>query len=539
MRAPSPCIKRNLLFLLPIILAFSSCWTILCLAAQDEINVYCDKEIGEINKKVFGNNFIAYDPAAYEDWAKDYYGYSDYGSGLWDPKNNHYIQETVDLAKLCGMSVIRFPGGCGAHRYDWKKAIGKEREHFLFGIDEFMETCRAIGAEPVFTISYFTGNEHDAADLIEYLNAPDDGRHKWAKVRSKNGHREPYKVKYFEIGNEDWHGDHRQIKSVSPADYAGRYLDYYSAMKAVDPEIKIGVILCAPSWDKQVLEIVRGQLDFGIIHIYPETETKILGINPRDPKEIYNEILNAKLKKAEKNIIDTLRLLEETSGRLVPVAVTEYNCGFTQQEPVPLRHCLGTALLNAEFLRIFMQPRNNILMANYWQYSNSYWGMVKSEQDFVGRDYSEPIHYIKRPNFYVYELYNRHLGDILIDSQHSNSNITVTCSKSKEGDKIYLMIVNKDLQSDSHTVINLTGRAMPAVCDSWTLNGPSVDSTNEQDPDNVKVTYRRILAQGNKFSFDFPAHSLTAIEINLRLPRPKDQDLSKSEVDTEPPSSQH
>jgi len=52
----------------------------------------------------------------------------------------------------------------------------------------------------------------------------------WAAERARNGHPRPYNVKYFEIGNEEWHGDHRNIKRVLPQEYGQRYLKYYEAL---------------------------------------------------------------------------------------------------------------------------------------------------------------------------------------------------------------------------------------------------------------------------------------------------------------------
>jgi alpha-L-arabinofuranosidase len=179
------------------------------IVAAAQINVYYNQELGQVNNKIFGNNFLGYDPMTYEDWSKEYYGYSDFGAGIWDPKQKHAVKETIDLAKGAGITIARFPGGCGTHHYNWKTSIGKERKHFLYGLDEFLKTCDEIKADPIITLSYFEGNENDAADLVEYLNISDDGKHKWAAERAKNGHSKSYNVKYFEIGNEDWHGDHR------------------------------------------------------------------------------------------------------------------------------------------------------------------------------------------------------------------------------------------------------------------------------------------------------------------------------------------
>ena len=80
-----------------------------------------------------------------------------------------------------------------------------------------------------------------------------------------------------------------------------------------------------------------------------------------------------------------------------------------QQKPVPYRQTLGNALRNAEHLRVMMQPRNRVLLANFWQFANEYWGMV---QGYVDRG-ATPV---RQANFYVYQLYHEHFGDTLIEA---------------------------------------------------------------------------------------------------------------------------
>ena len=218
-----------------------------CFAENAVIEIKTDGEIGNVNKKILGSNFLGYDPVPCKFMSGEFYGYSDYGAGIWDPQKREPVKEAIGLAISSGMTVARFPGGCGSHHYDWKKTIGANRTHFLYGMDEFLKTCKAIEAEPVITVSYFTGDERDAADLVEYLNSPSDGSNlnggiDWASERAKNGRIVPYSVKYFEIGNEVDHGDHGNIKRVLPREYASRYLEYYKAMKTVDSSIKIGFV---------------------------------------------------------------------------------------------------------------------------------------------------------------------------------------------------------------------------------------------------------------------------------------------------------
>ena len=502
---------------------------------ENVIRVFCDSELGEVNKKVFGQNLLGYDPQTYESGesgGKPYYGFSDYGSGIWDPAAYVPVKPVIDLAKMAGMTVARFPGGCGSHRYDWKKTIDRKRRHFLFGVDEFLKACEVIGVEPVFTVSYFTGNEQDAADLVKYLNSPNDGSNvgggiDWALERAKNGHAAPYGVKYFEIGNEVWHGDHRDIKQVRPQDYAVQYLKYYSAMKAVDTSIRIGAVMHTQDWNEKVLKIVKDKLDFGILHVYP---TPVWGeeLSSYSADEIFRTSLALPVLKYESDLTRLSGLFKTFSGAVIPVAVTEYNAGFVQEKPVPYRFCLGNALVNAELLRIFMKPENNVLMANHWGFVNEYWGMAAN--GFDGSAATLSGSYYRRPNDYVFDLYHRHFGDVLLRSEVESDSyrfrmrrvpyLSVNASKNDRSSRVYLMVINKRLDKGIPVKIGIVGLKRIDRIHAWVLNADSIDATNERVRDRVGVKEAGPAAgdkdyKNNSFRFTFEPHSLTAIEIQL------------------------
>lgn len=470
------------------------------------------KVLGPVNRKVFGNNFLGYGPAPHETPDKEHYACSDYGAGIWDPMLKRSVEDVVDLARNSGTTVARFPGGDGALYYDWKGSVGKDRAHFRYGLDEFLKTCEEIGAQPVITVSYFTGDEFNAAELVEYLNAPSDSRHPWAMMRAENGRPEPYRVKYFEIGNEIWHGDLGKVKKVLPQDYARRYLKYYAAMKAADPSIKIGVVLHTDEWDKEVMGIIKDKADFGIIHIYPHPDVGDEQIKEMDPGDIFQETLGPSLLKKESYLLKALKITQQASNKNIPLAITEYNGGFWQDEPLPYRHCLGTALLNAELLRVFMKPKNNILMADYWNFVNEYWGMIANGFEQDKDDLHNP--YYKRPNYYVFQLYHEHFGDTLIDVKANGPYLSVNASKGKDGKKLYLMVVNKNMTGNVAASIQFKGYKA-AKARVWVLNGPSVEATNEMNHSEVGVKQADINLGDRQDGFDFvfPPHSLTAIEI--------------------------
>src|SRR3989338_2397 len=214
------------------------------LTAENSISLSVSTEKGDVNKSVFGSNLLGQ--------LKGVRG--DYGYGVWDPKWSAPVGNAINLMKEAKITVLRFPGGLGASLYDWKLAIGKDRSDYLFGINEFLTVCNRVEAEPIFTVAYFTGDESDAADLVEYLNAPvgsnPNGGIYWGKKRTCNGHPAPFNLKYFEIGNEVYDTSRYDVK---PQEYANLYLKYYDAMKKVDSSIKIGVILAywqANIWNK-------------------------------------------------------------------------------------------------------------------------------------------------------------------------------------------------------------------------------------------------------------------------------------------------
>jgi alpha-N-arabinofuranosidase len=411
--------KQHKLTALLIVLLALSFHEGISFAEDIKIEVMSDKVIGKINPLIRGNAMIGYYPRG-----KDYKGYSNHGAGIWDPEKKRPVTEVVNLAKNIRISILRFPGG--QPDYNWKSTIGPSarRPNYLYGIDEFLKTAEEIGSEVIYTFPYYIGTVDDAADLVEYLNAEPDGKNPgggidWANERAKNGHPEPYKVKYFELGNEVNFGIPQDgFPAIDPAIYANKYLEYRKAMKAIDPSILLGAVTVnsgqvkgISAWNNRVFEIAGSVIDFLIEHTY---RPRVLS----DSDEIAD--INKLFENTMANLGDVgqyykklSRHFETVSGRKnIPVAVTEYNGGFGQEKPLPFRHSLGTALLNAGLLQMLMSPENNILMSNYHQFANSHWGMIKNDKFMQGKG-----QYIKRPNYYTIEMYSNHFGNELLDAR--------------------------------------------------------------------------------------------------------------------------
>ncbi|NUT36068.1 MAG: alpha-L-arabinofuranosidase [Hamadaea sp.] len=191
---------------------------------------------------------------------------------IWDPQLG--TPAVADLLKDAGVQLMRYPGGSYGDIYHWKTHTapgGYVAPDTDF--DTFMSGVRRAGAQAMVIANYGTGTPQEAADWVRYANI------------EKN-----YGVKYWEIGNElygnghygaAWEADDHPDKS--PAGYATVVKQYAEAMKAVDPTIKIGVVLTTAgnwpdgivaggdsgTWNKVVLEIAGPSVDFAILHWYP------------------------------------------------------------------------------------------------------------------------------------------------------------------------------------------------------------------------------------------------------------------------------
>ncbi|MDW8289671.1 MAG: alpha-L-arabinofuranosidase C-terminal domain-containing protein [Armatimonadota bacterium] len=373
------------------------------------ITLFADRPVGKVNRWVFGNNMLGYQKGGWPHAEPDYH---DRGAGVWDPELRRPVPEMVALAKNVGLSVARYPGGCGVHLFDWKRTVGPvaQRPEQQFGLPEFLQLCEAMGAVPLITLADYYGSAQDAADLVEYLNAFADARHPWAQLRARDGRRRAWNVRWFEYGNESEHGDHVS-RRMSPREYAENYLQYRRAMRSVDPNIRLGAVIATGfpdlnEWARPVLQIVGKEVDFVVHHSYIPQYSREDGIPPAE--DLFALALAAP-DQIQAFYDDLRRLLREVTGRdNIPIAVTEFNGHFVQEKPVPYRHTLGNALLNAEMLRVFLKPQNRILMANFWQFSNEYWGMVKG---YVHR--GEQL--VKRPQYYSFEMYHHYFGDELLE----------------------------------------------------------------------------------------------------------------------------
>jgi alpha-L-arabinofuranosidase len=146
----------------------------------------------------------------------------DAGDGIVSTSDLSFKPGFVEAMSQMDLGSLRWPCGTRANLFRWKRAIGPiagrtkiplgqddsgyDSKICYFGPDECGRLRENTGMDITVLINCATGDANEAADLVEYLNAPQGtnprGGTAWADVRAANGHPAPYGFKYFEIGNE-------------------------------------------------------------------------------------------------------------------------------------------------------------------------------------------------------------------------------------------------------------------------------------------------------------------------------------------------
>lgn len=484
------------------------------------IAVDVDKELGSVNQLVFGNNIIGVTKKSGQ-WPSTW-GVN--GGGVWDPQTRQPRKDVLELSKEMGIRILRYPGGEMVHDFRWQDAVGPvdKRPDYQFGIDELVTYCRAINAEVLMNVSEVKCSPEEAANLVEYCNAPADGKHPWADKRAQWGHTEPYNIKFFELGNETY-----SVKSITAESYARWAIDCIKLMRKVDPSIKISALIGPDdAWSKTVLSIVRNDVDSIVDHHYPigfwEEGTSLA----EQTDLVVRACLAAPDYYEKHSLIKRSAFVKEVTGRSIPLQITEFNVGCAQNKPIPYRFSFAGALFCGDYIRIMLKPGNNVQCANYWQFINEYWGMLRSSASQSDLIAGKPSAWKKMPAFYVFQLWNQHFGNTLVEAKADaplvdfeggtdiptmkHPSISTCASLSADKRKLYLIVFNKHSLNDIKTVVNIAG-GVPVAVKVWKVDGELAASTAKE-----VVSGAPIDLNGSSFTHTFTAHSMSAFEIELK-----------------------
>jgi alpha-L-arabinofuranosidase len=494
------------------------------------IKVDLDRTVGAINPNIYGS-FL--EPVRRDAGSGPGPGFGRgivYGP-LYDPESplsdeNGFRKDYVQQIKDLKVTAIRWPGGNFVSGHHWKDAIGPKNERPVtldlsrsrkesnqMGTDEYVAFCNLVGAENFICINAGTGTIEEAAHWVEYCNAPVGTR--YADLRAKHGHPEPYKVKYWALGNEPdgpW-----QLGYKNKEDYTKFAIEAAKMMRAADNDI---LLVAAGSsnyplvtrqydpkdgwtdWNAYVLDQMAGTIDYISLHRY------VFQVLRAIEKPVFSDEMSLGMEidriiRIVRGQIETA-MVKSGAERPIYIAFDEYGARSTT---------LAGPLLLAQHLNSFIRNADIVTMANL-TFLSSLVG-ITPEGDF------------KNSLYYPFYLYSNNCRGTALDVYTRCENYSNTVFK----DIPYLDVTAVLNESDGKVVVNVVNRSetdaiaadIELQSGDYTGKGQvhlitadSIEATNTATEEKVRTVTSALQFTGNRISHTFPAHSLTQLEIALK-----------------------
>jgi len=468
--------------------------------------------LGRLDKRCYGQ-FI-------EHLGKCIYGGIWVGEDSDIPNHNGFRLDVLKAVKELHPHIIRWPGGNFSSGYHWLDGVGprekrpkrfdmawRAEEPNDFGTDEFLEWCRLVNAEPFIVVNAGNGTPEEAARWVEYCNSK--GNTYYASLRRKNGHPEPYGVKFWGIGNE-LYGRWQIGFCVDGAECARRTIEFANEMRKVDPQIKLVAVGCEdPEWNLEMIKNAGEYFDYLSVHIYISgdksyRELAAVSIDiERRLRNIYGFIKSARQKfHIEKEI---------------KLAFDEWNVWYPEAK-APLHEqvtSIKDAILTGGVLNALHRLCKAVPIGGFAQTVNVLPLIIASDDGRI----------VLTPQYLVFKLYSANTGDTVlkttVDTDHYTSSelnepipfIDLSATITEDGKTIYLHIINRHETEASEMEVSFR-RFTPKKASQQYVAGETVEDRNTlDDPENVEIQKTSVEINGEKVLLNLPAHSVNLVKI--------------------------
>jgi len=449
-------------------------------------------------------------------------------------------KDVVAALKKIKIPNLRWPGGCFADEYHWKDGIGPRSqrpkminthwggvtEDNSFGTHEFLDLCDQLSepdsrCEPYICGNVGSGTVQELSQWIEYCNF--DGISPMAELRKKNGREDPWKVRFWGIGNENWGcGGH-----MTPEFYADNYRRYavYARKYGDTAPFKIA---CGPNdsnfnWTKVVMEKTCGEqgnaLDGLALHYY--TVPGEWGCKGSATKFSKPEWL-VTMRKAyfmEELIKKHSAIMDQYDPkRKVSLIVDEWgtwfevepgtNPGFLYQQ-----NTLRDALVAGIHFNIFNNHCERVGMTNIAQTINVLQSVILTEGAAM----------LLTPTYHVFDMYQVHHDALMLPVHLESENypigfgalpvISVSASED-ENRKTHISLTNIDPEKEQTVRIDFPGVSRKYRGGKIITSGSMEDHNTFENGEKIKVCEYNGAVSEKKggFTLNLPPKSVVTLE---------------------------
>jgi alpha-N-arabinofuranosidase len=442
--------------------------------------------------------------------------------------------DIVEALKKIKIPVLRWPGGCFADEYHWKDGIGprKDRpaminthwgrvtENNHFGTHEFLDLCEQLGCEPYICGNVGSGTVREMQEWIEYITF--DGQSPMADLRWKNGREEPWKLKFFGVGNENWGCG----GNMTPEHYANLYRRYQTYVRSFSGK-RIYRIACGSYGENykwtDVLMREAGRMMRGLsfhYYIVPGGWGNKNSATQFEEKDWFETLQKALFMDELLNRHSAIMDRYDPNKR-VGMIVDEWGTWYlvepgTNPSFLYQQNSLRDAVVAGAVLNIFNSHCERVKMANLAQTINVLQSLILTQGEKM----------VLTPTYHVFDMYKIHQDAILLPvdlecrqyerEKESIPALSASASQDKTG-KIHVSLCNLDPNQSFETVLEFRGVRVNKVKGTILTDDKMTAHNTFENPENLKPAVFRAaqLKKGNIVA-TLPPKSVVVLEVNTK-----------------------
>ncbi|HLJ67699.1 MAG TPA: hypothetical protein VKX16_10115 [Chloroflexota bacterium] len=421
---------------------------------------------------------------------------------LWG--DHYYDAPTLPALTALGTSIVRFPGGSTSDEYHWATNSVTKGSHTYINpangwpsmLQKLLQPARQ---HLLITVNYGTnqdgtggGDPGEAAAWVKDANL-----NRGLGVRSWEIGNETYGNGYYGIGWEpDRHAgdisrDQKEANpALSPSAYAANAHAFVTAMKAVDPSIKVFLVLAPPGswfditgksrngkpvqpWNATVLQNSCAWADGYAIHFYPqdpgtESDAKLLAHQDKIAARaatLQQEYAQYCPGHHPQTILSESNSVTSRPGRQT---VSLVNGLFAAED---VASWLQAGIANVDWWSLYCGGygvwENNSPSLYGWEKFGDY-GILSSGRNFDHKGQSEPLAGTPFPAYYGLQLAAAALpaGAAFLQVQSGSPSVVAYAARASDG-SLNLLLLNTDPANSTTVSPTFVGFAPTTASATW------------------------------------------------------------------------
>jgi alpha-L-arabinofuranosidase len=440
----------------------------------------------------------------------------------WDFTRDVWREDLVEETRDLAPTLIRW-GGCFISYYRWKEGVGpmKERKPTVnllwggiynnqVGTREFVEFCRAVGAEPLVCVNFESDGRkawalspkgevrsagpEEAAEWVDYCNNPGNA------ARIRHGLKTTLDIKLWQIGNETSYDP----EGFNDESAAKRTLDFARAMRKSDPSIKL-IGWADSGWAKTMARIAGEELQYLAFHngYGPGgDDSPLRGIEYRKDWALTWEYFMRARQMPESRILE---MREETAGIKIPLAITEAHFSLPGRNRCEALSTWAAGVANARIFHVYERNGDVIKIATLADFCGNRWQnnavMIPTPQG-AGTPFLMPV-------AMVMGLYRKHTGENALTVSEAPADLDITASRT--GQRVFLHVANINRTRPVEARFNIRGHKVISGRAFQIALDPAYE-VFEHKPEVTRPKEWQLPASGG---WTFPAASVSAVELDI------------------------